>query len=98
MKYALLLLALLCTPALADSIATNGKDTVRITDGPCPAEVLKLLPQGTRGYFRAAFAVVDGKSYAGCWAARNDGMVVLTYPDGDMGLIPVADFEHAPGV
>jgi hypothetical protein len=98
MKTLALLLAILCTPALAHSVARSGKDTVRITDAPCPQQVLKQLPEGTRGYFRAAFAVVEGKSYAACWAPRNDGTVVLIYPDGDMGLIPLADFNTDPGI
>jgi hypothetical protein len=98
MKALALALAVLCAPALAqDAVAHRGDDSVRITEAPCPTQVLKLLPEGTRGYFRAAFAIVDGKSFAGCWAARSDGMVVLMYPDGDMGVLPLSDFEQAPG-
>jgi hypothetical protein len=98
MRYLAFTLALLCLPVRADYIANNGRDSVRITDAPCPAEVLKLLPEGARGYYRAAFAQVDGTSYAACWTLATQQRVHLKYPDGDEGLIPVSEFKDSPGV
>ena len=60
--------------------------------------MLKVIPEGSRGYFKAAYVQIDGKSLVACWALRTDGMVFIAYADGDGGLIPIAVFEESPGV
>lgn len=99
-RYLAFLFALLALPALADDlVATNGRDSVRLTQGACHAEVLPLLaiafPQ-VADRFRAATAQVEGSGYTACWLMRPDGKVLLIYPDGDTGLIPWSDFKRAP--
>jgi hypothetical protein len=98
MRFLAFFLAALALSAHADYIANNGRDTVRLTDAPCPLEVLKLLPEGARGYYRSAHAQIGKQSYAACWAPYGRDGVHLKYSDGDEGLIPVADFKASPGV
>lgn len=88
--------------ALADEmIARNGKDTVRLTQAACHAEVLALVSAvypASAERFRAAYAQVDGAEFRACWIFRPDGKVLLHYEDNDQGLIPVTEFEKAPGI
>jgi hypothetical protein len=96
---ALATLAALCLAALAppsiagDLLTTNGGDSVRLTKDACPSSVLQVLPQGTRGHYRKALVVFEGKEYIACYAVRQDGMVIIAYSDGDMGLIPIGAFK-----
>lgn len=92
MRPILAILLLLAAPVFAqDLVAKNGSDSVRITDQPCPVEVLKHIEQGSRGYFRAALAIVGGKTFEACWAESN-GTAFIQYADGDRGMIPMAAF------
>jgi hypothetical protein len=79
-----------------EMLATQGGDSIRLQQGPCSEGVLRHLEQGTRGYFRKALVVYEGKEYVACWAVRGDGMVVLRYSDGDGGLVPVTMFSPVP--
>lgn len=99
MRPLILSIALLAGPALAgDMLARQDGDTVRLTESPCPREVLQYVAEGSRGYFRKALAIVDGKSFVGCHYLRPDGRVLVIYEDGDQGLIPLAHFKPDPGV
>lgn len=99
MKYLALILAMLCLQANADNaVARNGKDMIRITDGACPASILALTPEGTRGFFRAAYAVLDGKSWLACWALTKDRRVVIVYSDGEHSIVQATSFEIDPGI
>jgi hypothetical protein len=94
-----LLFALVALPALADDFAaSNGRDSVRLTQGACSAEILKLLQPALHDKVKAAQATVGGTSYVACWALLTPGFVDLFYADGDMGLVPLADFKRVPGV
>ncbi len=98
MRAIFLSLAVLCGSACADDMmARVGADYVRLTQEPCQPEVLKVIPQGHRGSFRRAIAVVAGKEYAGCWALGAGDLVVLHYADGDAGILPMAMFQRVPG-
>jgi hypothetical protein len=100
MRALILALALaLCTPLAyaGDMVAKDGEDTVRLSELPCPVDVLKVLPQGTRGHYRAAFVQFQGKSYDACWTKYGQS-AHLVYPDGDQGLIPFSDFKQDVGV
>lgn len=92
---AIILAALVATTAQADMIARHGADSVRLMRDACP-ESVALPPEADRRAFRKALAVVGGQEYAGCFAVRNDGLVVLIYQDGDAGLLPVVQFRMGP--
>lgn len=95
MRYVLLCAALAVTPAFADDlIARSGSDTVRLADSPCSSEqVLKHLQPQMHAQFRAASAVVEGRSFSACW--RVMGQVAhLLYEDGDQGVIPLTDLKR----
>lgn len=93
----LFLAALIALPAHADYIAKEGGASVRITESPCPAEVLKHIPEGQRGYWRAAHSIIGDRSYRACWAL-NGRYVLLQYADGDEGILTVEMFTKSPGV
>lgn len=81
-------------PALADElVARNGEDMVRLADAPCASEaVLSRLPPQHHQHFKAATAVVEGRTFAACWRAMG-GRAHLFYEDGDMGIIPMSDLR-----
>jgi hypothetical protein len=86
--------ALLAFSATADSaIFRAGADSVEITEEPCHAAVVALIPAEVVQHFRAANAVIGGKLIQACWALRADGMVVIAYSDGDTGLLPAGAFQ-----
>lgn len=94
MRKSLLILALLCSAAHADMVASDGTNTVRLKQVPCPVEILRMLPEGTRGYFQAAEAVLGGKTFGACWAVDSRGIVWLKFDDGDDGQVPIVAFEQ----
>lgn len=94
MRSILLCVALAAAPALAaDLVARQGGDTVRLADGPCISEtVLALLDPQLHSQYKAASAVVQGRTFAGCW--RKTGSVAhLLYEDGDQGIVPMAELK-----
>ena len=95
MRFVLLCAAALATaPAMAqDLVARQGNDTVRLADGPCTSEpVLARLRPEIQAQFKAALAVVEGRTFEACW--RPAGNVAhLLYEDGDQGLVPLADLK-----
>lgn len=96
MKFALLCAAaLLAAPAMADElVASNGQDSVRLTDKPCSSEtVLQRLTPKFRELMRDANAVVNGQPFRACWIVHGDSAHLL-YEDGDQGLIPLTDFRQ----
>ncbi len=86
--------ALFAAPAFADElVASNGKDSVRLTDKPCTSEkVLNQLKPGFRTMMKDANAVVSGQQFRACWVIEGESAHLL-YEDGDQGLIPWADFR-----
>ena len=97
MKIALLCAtaALAAAPAFADElVASNGQDSVRLSDKPCSAEqVLQRLSPKVREMMRDANAVVSGQPFRACWVVNGDSAHLL-YEDGDQGLIPLTDFKQ----
>lgn len=91
-----LLIALIWLPAMADLVASNGHDYVRIQDAPCPAALLALVPPEQHDLYRAAFSHVNAREYRACWTLLPDGRVFLRYEDGDQGLVPAAQFKPVP--
>lgn len=97
----LLLAALLAAGSCyaSDYVAKIDKDnSIRLTEEPCPVEVIQHIPQGSRGFFQRAYAVLNGKQWAACWATRTDGNVLMVYSDGDQGLVPLGAFKMENGV
>lgn len=95
MRFALLCAAaLLAAPALADEVvASNGNDSVRLSDSPCTSQqVLNLLEPSMRRALRDASAIVQGQAFKACWIVHGDAAHLL-YEDGDQGLIPLSDFK-----
>lgn len=97
MKYALFCAAaaLVAAPALADElVATNGQDSVRLSDQPCSNEqVLAKVTPRFRDMLKDASAVVEGQPFRACWVVDGDSAHLL-YEDGDQGLIPLSDFKQ----
>ena len=96
MKFALLCAAaFLAAPVLADElVASNGQDSVRLSDKPCTAEtVLQRLTPKVRELMRDANATVNGQPFRACWIVDGDSAHLL-YEDGDQGLIPLTDFKQ----
>lgn len=94
MRSVLLCLAVAAAPALAGNlVAQQGGDSVRLADEPCTSEiVLGRLDPRLHSQYKAASAVVQGRTFAGCW--RKTGAVAhLLYEDGDQGIVPMADLR-----
>lgn len=87
--------SLLAAPVLADElVASNGLDSVRLSDKPCSSEqVLKRLTPKFRELMREANATVNGQPFRACWIVNGDSAHLL-YEDGDQGLIPLTDFRQ----
>jgi len=90
--------ASLAGTAIADSIARQGSNWVRLTLRPCEdAKVAAVIQaQGKHpGQFRAAYASFDGRSYVACWTPAQGG-AALVYQDADVGFVPIGDLKPAP--
>lgn len=95
MKSVLLCAALAAAaPAMAqDLVARQGSDTVRLADGPCTSEqVLVRLEPSLHSQFRAAMAIVEGRTFTACWRKAGNAAHLL-YEDGDQGIVPLADLK-----
>lgn len=91
-------IALLAFSAAADDmVASNGRDSVRLTQKPCSPAILATIPPQFQKQAKAASAVVGGAIYTACWIPSGDH-VILSYDDGDTGIIPVHQFRRSPGV
>jgi hypothetical protein len=84
-------------PSGDDMVASDGHDSVRLTQHPCPPAILAMIPADLHAKVKAAVATVDGKDYSACWLARPGG-VILQYEDGDQGVVPMRDFRRGTGV
>lgn len=92
------ILALAASAASADYTASNGRDSVRLTDKPCAGEVAALLGEQAKA-LGAGVAYIGGTQYEVCWMPRRDAPVVqLFFPDGDQGMVPFADFHKSPEI
>lgn len=97
MRFALLCAAaLLAAPAMADEvIASNGADSVRLSDSQCTSEeVLEQVTPPLREKLRDAVATISGQSFKACWVVEGN-MAHLVYEDGDQGLVPLTEFRKA---
>ena len=94
MKHLLLCAAIVAVPAMAqDLVARQGEDSVRLAEQPCTSDVvLSQLPPQMHGEFKAASAVVQGKTFTACWRQTGNA-AYLVYEDGDQGVIPMAELK-----
>ncbi len=93
------LAALVAFPAMADDmIAKMGDDILRLTQGDCSPAVLVHIPDDYKPRMKAAYALIDKKSHVACWILRSDGMVVIQYADGDLGMAPLSMFRREAGI
>jgi hypothetical protein len=97
MRFPFLTLMLLAFPALADSEARYGNDSIRVTAKPCAdAKVMQYIAaagQDAKDY-RAATATYQGTPFAACWRPLfEQKVIILVYDDGDQGLVPFADLK-----
>jgi hypothetical protein len=95
MKRVLIIAALAASSAAAGELrATNGKDSVWLSDKPCTVEaVLAAVNPRFHSLLGQARAEIDGQPYKACWAIQGE-MVHLLFDDGDQGAIPVSAFQR----
>lgn len=87
--------ALMCGTAMADLVATNGENEIRLmTAEPCtnPA-ILEQLKQEYHSQFKRATATIKGKALPGCWIDTMEGAYYLQFPDGGLAF-PVEMFTE----
>jgi hypothetical protein len=97
MKRILIAAAMLaaCT-AMADLVATQGADSVRLTSVPCEA---KHINAKVRSEYRASSAVIGGRRFVACWTLlEKSGAALVLYEDGDFWVAPMSVFKNVPGV
>ncbi len=94
MRVVLLCAAIAAAPAFAqDLVARQGSDSVRLADGPCISKpVLGRLEPALQQDYKAATAVVQGRTFDACWRMTSQGAHLL-YEDGDQGLVPTSDLK-----
>lgn len=85
-KLLLSLLTAFATSVYADSIATNGRDSVIIQSSACPAVVTQHIPAEMQPRYKSALANIDGTEYLACWT-ETGGYVFLVFEDGDTGIV-----------
>lgn len=69
--------------------ATDGKDTVWLSDEPCVnAEVLRHAPPQARDKMYRGRGTINGKPWEMCWVPVGDKVIML-FPDGEGGMVPV---------
>ena len=94
MRVILLCAAFAAAPAFAgDLVARQGGDIVHLADAPCTSQqVLSRLEPRLQDQFKAATAIVQGRTFAACWRLTEGGAHLL-YEDGDQGLVPLQDLK-----
>lgn len=95
-KYLLSLLLILPSAPRADWVA-NPKGTLDAvileTKETCPENVLKLVKEEYRKFFKHAKGRFKDINYTGCWAA-NEGIVYLIWEDGATGTFKETQFRQ----
>lgn len=79
-----------------DMVARNGKDSLRLMQKPCVANI--PVQGDLKDKLQAASATIDGKSYNACWAPHASGNVIIWFEDGDMGAVPITLFHPEKGI
>jgi hypothetical protein len=92
-------LALAAGTAMADLVATNGRNELRLMTAACTNEtVLEQIKPEWRDKFQRAHASIGGKPFAGCWVDTGEGAYIIFFDDGDRIAAPVTAFISSPGV
>lgn len=101
MRYLILAAVLAAGPALADDMVAKGETTtIRLMDAPCEqASFQAMLVQVKPEPAKRAVVVHKGRPIPACWVAHQEsGNVAIIDADGDMGLIPMAEFKREAGI
>lgn len=102
MKALILVAALMAAgPALADDMVFKSESTtVRLTEASCEqASFQAVLAQVKPEPARVAVVTFNGRHIPACWVAHQEsGNVAIVDADGDMGLIPMAEFKREAGI
>lgn len=94
-KKMLMFLCFIPLMGLAAPQASNGRDVVTLRDTSCSNEdVLSHIPPEYKKYFFNAEVLLKGVQYKACWLVQGEN-VLLVYPDGDQGMLPVTLFKEA---
>lgn len=100
MRRAILCLALLAIPAMADDMVMRGLRGayVRLMDAPCAdPNILAHIRPEHRAIFRQAIVAVSGETIPGCWAAHS-GAVLVTFTDGSDIMLEQEKFKRESGI
>lgn len=96
MRTLMLSLALVAASATAGDLVLNNATTgasIRLAEGPCVnAATLAEIKDEFHPQFKAARAIVDGKTFEGCWL-EDAGRVVLFFENGERMLVPASKFR-----
>ena len=102
MKALILVAALMAAgPAAADDMVAKGETTtIRLMEAPCEqASFQAILVQVKPDPAKRAVVVHKGRPIPACWVAHQEsGTVAIVDADGDMGLIPMAEFKREAGI
>lgn len=91
------LTALVSATSFADWVATGPGYAITAREMSCHASVLKHVKDEYHSIFHKADALIEGKSYVGCWAVV-DGTVYLIFEDGEQATLPESDFRKLQNV
>jgi hypothetical protein len=90
---------LIWSPAMADLVARNGANELRLMHSPCVhAGILDQLKEEWRPKFKKAQASVDRKTFYACWIDTNQGNYVVMFEDGNGMSYPITGFLDEPGI
>lgn len=93
-----LIFALIWLPAMADLVARNGANELRLRFSPCMDDaILGHLKDEWRPKFSTARAQVGTKSFVACWIDTHDGTYFVIFQNGQSQLYPVTGFLDEPG-
>ncbi len=100
MKRLVLAAALLAAgSAMADLVARNGKNELRLMHSPCVhGGTLGHLKEEWRSQFRKAQASIEGKTLFACWIDTGEGAYFVIWEDGTSNGYPVAGFLDVPTI
>lgn len=96
MRTLLLSVVLVAASASAGNLVMHNSQTgaeIRLADSPCVNEATAAeIKDEWVPKFKAASAVIDGKTFAGCWL-EDAGRVVLFFENGERFLVPASKFR-----
>lgn len=85
--------------ALAAPVYEDPQMSLRLTDRPCPAEVLKFIVEDRRPLYRESEFVWEGRPLKACYRVLEDGSVSSVDEEGDQltPRLPIRAFKNELG-